>query len=429
MTTRTRYFILVICIIIFLGLAPSLILYAKGQKLDRENKKVVNTGIISVRTNPKGVKVFIDGQESGETPLSARFITAGQHTIEIKSPQTKTWKKQLLVEAGRVTRIGDTSNPIVLIKESQANIVAKDIIDFKVIDSEKIAYLSNQKALIFFNTKTLKTEKTIAVPDSVVSFTMDTTGNIILLFNDKGEQISGLNLKNNTNIPKLGLEISEMIKQGEESLWYQKTDKLYEYDIKSNIAKVIKENVLAAQAEDNKIYALTQKDNHAEISFASNGEEFAPLISDLVVPPSKNIKLFVSPQKQIFLLADTDLYKLASVLEKITDNISSVEITGSGLVLYSPGETKFYNSDNEKLALISRDTQSQAITQARLIEGGYFVTFKNQKITATEMDDRDSKQIYDIAPATEARSLTPSPDNRWIYWIDEGDLNRIELIK
>jgi hypothetical protein len=45
------------------------------------------------------------------------------------------------------------------------------------------------------------------------------------------------------------------------------------------------------------------------------------------------------------------------------------------------------------------------------------------------MDDRDSKQIYDIAPAKEARSLTPSPDNRWIYWVDEGDLNRIELIK
>ncbi len=316
-----------------------------------------------------------------------------------------------------------------LIQESQADTVTKGIIDFKVINSEKIAYLSNQKTVVFFNIKTLKTEKTIAVPDNAASFIMDPTGNIILLFNDKGEQISGVNLKNNTTIPKLGLQISEIVKLGEESLWYQKTDKLYEYKIKTNISKAIGEDVLAAQAEDNKIYVLTQKDNRAEISFASNGEEFAPLISDLVIPPSKNIKLFVSPQKQIFLLVDTNLYKLASVLEKITDNISSVEITGSGLVLYSPGETKFYNSDSEKLALISRDTQSQTITQARLIEGGYFVTFKNQKITAIEMDDRDSKQIYDIAPAKEARSLTPSPDNRWIYWVDEGDLNRIELIK
>jgi hypothetical protein len=57
------------------------------------------TGTVSVKTNPDGADVYVDGQFYGNSPATLK-LKAGKHTIGVKMSGYKDWSRELATEAG-----------------------------------------------------------------------------------------------------------------------------------------------------------------------------------------------------------------------------------------------------------------------------------------------------------------------------------------
>ena len=60
---------------------------------------------VTFDANVPNAEVIIDGAFVGNTPIASYKLTAGLHTIEITAPKRKSWKRELKVTAGSVTRV------------------------------------------------------------------------------------------------------------------------------------------------------------------------------------------------------------------------------------------------------------------------------------------------------------------------------------
>ena len=63
--------------------------------------KPVETGGLTIESQPAGANVAIDGRDAGVTPLTVDALTPGRHSIAISTP-TATVKRTVRVEAGRI---------------------------------------------------------------------------------------------------------------------------------------------------------------------------------------------------------------------------------------------------------------------------------------------------------------------------------------
>ena len=84
MTLTKRYALITVCVIIFLIIAPVLVLGIQGYIYDFENKKLVRTGIIVIQTEPKDVEVKIEGNNSTRLRHKSgtvRFLIPGDYEI------------------------------------------------------------------------------------------------------------------------------------------------------------------------------------------------------------------------------------------------------------------------------------------------------------------------------------------------------------
>lgn len=105
MTLRNRVALIVAGTIIFVVVAPLLILLARGYYFDFETREFIQTGTLTAKTDPRGAAVFINGEEAGHTPFVKRFILPGDYTLELLKPGYFVWKKNIALRARMVTSL------------------------------------------------------------------------------------------------------------------------------------------------------------------------------------------------------------------------------------------------------------------------------------------------------------------------------------
>lgn len=118
MTKRTRFIILALCVILFFIVAPYIIIYSLGYRIDFEQKKIVITGGIYVKALPQGADVIVDSKISNRTSLLSpsvfvQNLLPKQHSILIKKDGYFDYKKSLEVKEKEVTRL----ERVILFKE------------------------------------------------------------------------------------------------------------------------------------------------------------------------------------------------------------------------------------------------------------------------------------------------------------------------
>ncbi|TAK03568.1 PEGA domain-containing protein [Patescibacteria group bacterium] len=86
----------------FLVSAPSVVLFTAGYRLNWHTGDVVQTGLISVSTIPKGADVAVDGQPVGaSTPSVVDDVSPGEHVLTLRKDGYLPWEKRLVVESRR----------------------------------------------------------------------------------------------------------------------------------------------------------------------------------------------------------------------------------------------------------------------------------------------------------------------------------------
>jgi len=76
-----------------------------------EAKKASLVGSLRIDSAPQGARVFIDRKTAGVTPLVARELRPGSHTVRVEAGGHVPWSSAIRVVANRQTRVHTTLAP------------------------------------------------------------------------------------------------------------------------------------------------------------------------------------------------------------------------------------------------------------------------------------------------------------------------------
>lgn len=85
---RVIFFTLFVCILI------AVIAYARGYRINLDERTVTSTGIVSVNSAPKPAKVYVNGELKGATDINLT-LPYGHYKIEVKKDGYTSWEKQI----------------------------------------------------------------------------------------------------------------------------------------------------------------------------------------------------------------------------------------------------------------------------------------------------------------------------------------------
>jgi hypothetical protein len=134
--------------VFFFGL-PFILAFALGYKFNTHTLKFVKTGLIFVKTQPAGAKVYLNGKLIAErSPASIQELLPGSYKVALELAQHYPWKSEVEVEAGRVNRL----DKIILfpVRPSLQQLNQEGFTSFR-IDAERnlVYYLDQEKKVVY----------------------------------------------------------------------------------------------------------------------------------------------------------------------------------------------------------------------------------------------------------------------------------------
>lgn len=308
MTLKNRISLVVFGVIVFFLTAPFLLFFARGYRPDFKNKKIVKTGVLSIKTDPKGATVFLNGKKLKQTtPLAKRFLNPGEYQVRVEKTGFSPWSKRI------------------------------------VIREQSVSYLPQGE-----------TEK-------------------IMLFIQNPEPV----------------EVAT-------STWN---------DLKKSDEEQSGRNLSIAEEERIRLLTETLPDGTERI------------ITPAPLPPFTTAKIIPTPQGQIFLLLDQNLYQVSEPLERINDEVRyAFWQKNTGSLLYGNDHEiwQFDPFDRNRNRLLTRSSRTLSNPYLSLRLGYLFFTEENQ-IKALELDQIGQPNAYVFAVV---QSLHP----KFFLSSDESDL-------
>ncbi|MCX5669661.1 MAG: PEGA domain-containing protein [Candidatus Omnitrophica bacterium] len=146
---RTRGFLFYLSVFLFFIGLPFILSFALGYKFNTLNLKFVKTGLIFIKTQPAGAKIYLNGKLIAErSPASMQELLPGTYKVALELAQHYPWKAEVEVEAGKVSRVDK-----VILFPMRPNLQQLNQEKFSSfhIDTEKkmIYYLDQEKKILY----------------------------------------------------------------------------------------------------------------------------------------------------------------------------------------------------------------------------------------------------------------------------------------
>ncbi len=150
MTLRTRRILYITCILIFLLVAPPLVLYTTGFRYDWEYRRLVETGSLVVKSQPAGAAIYLNGQLYGATtPTIINNILPGKINLEVKKDNYHVWQKNLSVNPRLTTFV---ENIKLFLKSETRTYLSAPVADYWWNNKQDKLIYSTGRALRLYNT-------------------------------------------------------------------------------------------------------------------------------------------------------------------------------------------------------------------------------------------------------------------------------------
>jgi len=92
-------------LIFFTGL-PYILSFALGYKFNPHTLKFVKTGLIYIRTQPEGAKIYLNNKlTTDKSPASIQELVPGVYKVALELEQYYPWKAEVEVQEGKATRL------------------------------------------------------------------------------------------------------------------------------------------------------------------------------------------------------------------------------------------------------------------------------------------------------------------------------------
>jgi PEGA domain len=103
---RTRSLLFYLSVLLFFTGLPFIIAFSLGYKFNARTLKFSKTGLIYVKTQPEGAKIYLNGKKmAARSPASIYELVPGVYRIVLELEQHYSWKAEVDVEAGKALRL------------------------------------------------------------------------------------------------------------------------------------------------------------------------------------------------------------------------------------------------------------------------------------------------------------------------------------
>lgn len=435
MSKKTRYFLLLFGFLLFLILAPLIVLYVRGIAYDFSKKTFVTTGILAVRSDPSSAQIYLHNKLVRKSAGDVRFLVPGEYQVTIKKDGFQDWEKRLEIISGQVTWANPAFGNVVLFFQDppQTNI-AENVADFYTAGN-KVAYLT-ATSLAFSDGPNYSETNSFPLPqplNTIVSVDGAYKNFLLANVSNATGSDSGLEFFNKPsgkffNLANLFKQPAEIQLDSIGNLYALSNETFYKIntDLKSKISLIT--GVKAFFLLNDQVYFL-QKDSSNNLNLMSSQLPF--INSQLLLknlPNFKTSQMKVSFEKQIFILGDDALYLANFAMEKLTDNISqwSLQPEDSTLSVSHAGQLDYFTAGSGNLSFITRSTEPLTDAKIRAALGWAFY-LKNNKVTAMELDARNRQNELVLYSGQSAKKFEIDEGAKNITVLDNGVLKRLKI--
>jgi len=452
---RRIYFFLLV--LIFLLAAPAVILYSQGYTFNPSSHTVSQTGALFISTNPKGVRIFLNNALTAVTSDTIfsqgkliSHLTPGTYDVRIEKEGYFLWEKVLKIDPQLVTEVRN-----IFLVPVQAPPLSIDTTVSDVIASSsnaKLAYVKSDGAAI------LDVSSPKIVP--LVTDSSEKVGKVRFGASDSYLIIeSFLNNKVRKYLLNMDTGVSTDIQESETDPFV----KIRQYP--PDEPKII------ALSLSHILYWIDTRSPEEKTTIASNVVNF-DVFGDKIqyattAPTIFYEKDLVSGQSNQLNQTPAADISLSSVLLRSRGGFIAYIDDRKGLYVYDNSQNAFqkiagsvsaavFSDDDQKLAWQNskeiwvyylKDTglqpkkskgDTELVTRfSQPIGPIAWFSYDNQhilfaaegKLKLVELDDRDKKNMYDIADVHKPLKIIYNGFDDYIYFLDDQTLKKITLIK
>lgn len=141
-----KIFLRLLFFLFFIIVLTAIIAYARGYRLDLENRSLKSTGIIAATSNPKAAKIYINDQLKGVTDTNLT-LPPDNYRIEIKKEGYTSWNKKINLKGELVINVDPVLFPV---NPSLSPLTNLGIIKaIPTEDGDKIVLIASGSAYLF----------------------------------------------------------------------------------------------------------------------------------------------------------------------------------------------------------------------------------------------------------------------------------------
>lgn len=431
MTRRSRYLLITAGFIVFLIFAPLIVFYVRGMSFDFKARKLVSTGILAVRTEPKNVEILLNGKLKRRSAGNIRFLKAGEYQVKIEKTDYRPWEKRLEVRANEVTWAGYPSNKIYLLwSRPPLTEIAKGVLDYS-FQNQRLIYLTDQK-LVLYNLGGQTSSQNFELPKPVSQITPSPNQQTLVLTSPaKADQAAILVFNQSAgkfyDISNLFSPQTKFKFLDDNQLFALDLGTLYKVNYQENHKTPILTDVLAFTFQDNNLYYVQATSGPASLMVSElPSYEGMELIKAL--PAFSQGDLIVTYNKEVFLVADRVLYKINTKNQVLAQNLDDwyYDADQANFVFFHAGELSYYQAPAFETNFITR-SQSPIANPRLKLPYSYVLYYQGSAIKALETDTRDRQNEYELYQTANLKKFSIDEDMKNLLVLDGDHLKIINI--
>ncbi|MFH0955739.1 MAG: hypothetical protein V1801_00780 [Candidatus Falkowbacteria bacterium] len=408
MTLKVRRILSLIFIILFISIAPAIILYAAGYRLGKNGFSIQRTGMFIIDSKPRGARIFIDGepQETWSSSMlnKKNYITApakiknllpGEYNLKLELDGYWSWQKKLTINPGAST----FAENIYLFKNELP-------IQIAPVNIESI-HLSLNKNQVVILSSDLITFLNLSDESEQTNKQTNLDGKNIFWSEDQNKVIIDNYLYNLADISFL-IDLKKLTPNSYNYKWngntlnYQDENSIYRLESSNLPKKIISDKICEDYLLKNNYLYLIVKSEQA-INLEVVDVATSQSLKNINLPAAQDysfvnteqnlLNIYDNGHKILYLIDPTSAYQ---PLVEIINNVKTTTWINSSNLLYTNDfEIWLYNLETKNKTLITRisDTIGNAILHP---SKDYIIYSTEQSINAIELDEREKRNSTEL---------------------------------
>lgn len=439
MTKKKRTILFASMSILFLFIAPFLIMYSQGYRFDTKKLQFIETGGLYIKAIPEEVNLSINQQYINKTSFFTRDILIqnlipDSYKIKIEKEGYYPWEKNLDIKQKKVAE----AKYIIMFKtENSFNLISNNISSFYPNKDQFLLLTNLNEILLYDNQK--KTEKilnTSQTPNNIESVKFTSEEEVIIKTKTGLYYLLDIDNKDIELIRSFNID-TKNINTINNNLIYQFNNSIYEIDPKEDYPKLLSREKIDSFTINNDSIIAIRENEVLKIHDLTKPEELLYYFNDYKENSEYQI---ISIEEELFIIEDDQtLYILNKenkiFEEKIVAN-SKLEYTSffNKIIFYTKNDIwlmllKRYESPffRDAYSVIHISSFEEKIDNVKWLNGDYFIFTLDNNVHISEIDNRDKLNMFNLKEG-ETTNIFFNGNSKKLFILNNDNFIELEKI-